>query len=248
MTGREDIEQIAKTSAKTKVDQGLRKYMSQVYNYMTTGLLMTAFVGFLVANTPVQNLFFDKVAVDGGYAVTLSFWGFVAILSPLILVFFINPMLARGKVRAAFGMFMLFSALFGVSLASILLTYTGVSITRIFLVTAGMFAAMSLYGSTTHRDLTSLGSFLLMGLIGVILAVVVNFFLRSPMLYYTYTIIGVFIFIGLSAYDTQRIKRAYAATDGASIMHSKAVLGALALYLDFINLFFMLISLFGDRR
>ena len=248
MTGRENIEQITKSSEKTKVDQGLRKYMSQVYNYMTTGLLMTAFVGFLVANTPVQNLFFSQVAVDGGYATTLSFLGFIAILSPLILVFLINPMLARGQVKAAFGMFMLFSALFGVSLASILLTYTGISITRIFLVTAGMFAGMSLYGSTTHRDLTSLGSFLLMGLIGVILAAIVNFFLRSPALYYAYTIIGVFIFIGLAAYDTQRIKRAYAATDGTSIMHSKAILGALALYLDFINLFFMLVSLFGDRR
>ena len=248
MTGNENIEQLAKSSAKTKVDQGLRKYMSQVYNYMTTGLLMTAFVGFLIANTPVQRLFFSQVAVDGGYAVTLSPLGFIAILSPLILVFFINPMLARGRVKGAFGMFMLFSALFGVSLANILLTYTGISITRIFLVTAGMFAGMSLYGSTTHRDLTSLGSFLLMGLIGVILAAIVNFFLRSPALYYAYTIIGVFIFIGLAAYDTQRIKRAYAATDGNSIMHSKAILGALALYLDFINLFFMLVSLFGDRR
>ncbi|MBR7158666.1 MAG: Bax inhibitor-1/YccA family protein [Alphaproteobacteria bacterium] len=226
------------------IDQGLRSYMLKVYNYMTTGLLMTAFVGYLIANTPLFNLFYTLQ----GNVYTLNVLGWIAVISPLILVFAINPVIASGRMKAAFLVFMLFSALMGVSLANVLLAYTGVSVARIFFITAAMFAAMSLYGYTTKKDLTGMGSFLMMGLIGIIIAMVVNWFLKSPALYYGISIIGVFIFVGLTAYDTQKIRQMYYAGDAQNVMMSKAVMGALSLYLDFINLFFMLISLFGDRR
>lgn len=238
----------ASASAKP-VDQYLKKYMQQVYNYMTVGLLVTAFFGYLIVNTPLKDVFFtENVTNEGGTFIALSFFGFLAVISPLILVFIINPILASKRLKAGLFVFLLFSALMGVSLASVLLTYTGVSITRIFVASAAMFIGMSLYGSITGKDLTSWGSFLLMGLIGVIISAIINIFLQSPALYYTSTIIGIFIFLGLTAFDTQRIKSAYLASDGLSLMHSKAIMGALSLYLDFINLFFMLLSLFGDRR
>ncbi len=226
------------------VDQGLRSYMLKVYNYMTTGLLMTAFVGYLIVNTSLINLFYTQE----GNMYTLNVLGWIAIISPLLLVFAINPVIASGRMKAAFGVFMLFSALMGVSLANVLLAYTGMSVARIFLITAIMFAAMSLYGYTTKKDLTGMGSFLFMGLIGIIIAMVVNWFLKSPALYYGISIIGVFIFVGLTAYDTQKIRQMYYAGDSQNVMMSKAVMGALSLYLDFINMFFMLLSLFGDRR
>ena len=235
------------TTQKTQglsIDQGLRSYMLKVYNYMTTGLLMTAFVGYLIVNTSLINLFYTLQ----GNVYTLNVLGWIAVISPLILVFLINPVIASGRLKAAFSVFMLFSALMGVSLANVLLAYTGISVARVFLITAAMFAAMSIYGYTTKKDLTNMGSFLFMSLIGIIIAMVVNWFLKSPALYYGISIIGVFIFVGLTAYDTQKIRQMYFAADSQNIMMSKAVMGALSLYLDFINIFFMLISLFGERR
>ena len=230
-------------------DVYLRNYMIKVYNYMTTGLLVTAFFGWLIANIPqIQQLFFQVVATEQGSYLGLTILGWIAVFAPLVLVLIINPVLARGNVQGGFALFMLFSALMGLSIANVLFTYTGDSITRIFVVTAAMFAATSFYGSVTKKDLTSFGSFLFMGLIGVIIAMVVNAFLQSPALYYAYTIIGVFIFIGLTAYDTQKIKAYYSSMDSTAIMQAKAINGALSLYLDFINLFLMLLSLFGDRK
>lgn len=229
-------------------DIHLKKYMMKVYNYMTVGLLCTAFFGYLIANTPLEQLFFKPVVTEQGTYMGMTIIGWISIFLPVVMVLLINPILAAGKLRAGLAVFMLFSALMGVSIANILLTYTGASITRIFVVSAAMFAATSFYGSVTKKDLTSFGSFLFMGLIGIIIAMLVNLFLQSPVLYYVYTIIGVFIFLGLTAYDTQKIKASYVASDGTSIMHSKAIMGALSLYLDFINLFIMLLSLFGDRK
>jgi FtsH-binding integral membrane protein len=144
--------------------------------------------------------------------------------------------------------FWIFAALMGISLSSIFLMYTGGSIARVFFITSGTFGAMSIYGYTTKRDLTKLGSFLMMGLIGIIIASLVNIFLKSPMMYFVISILGVLIFVGLTAYDTQKIKNMYAVSDTGELMGKKAVMGALTLYLDFINLFIMLLRLFGQRR
>ena len=144
--------------------------------------------------------------------------------------------------------FWVFAALMGASLSSIFLMYTGASITRVFFITAGTFGAMSIYGYTTKRDLTKLGSFLMMGLFGIIIASLVNIFMKSTMMYFVISIIGVLIFVGLTAYDTQKIKNMYLVSDSGEIMGKKAVMGALTLYLDFINLFIMLLRLFGQRR
>jgi hypothetical protein len=144
--------------------------------------------------------------------------------------------------------FWVFASLMGLSLSSILLVYTGMSVTRVFFICSATFGAMSIYGYTTKRDLTKLGSFLMMGLIGIIIASVVNIFMKSSMMYFVISILGVLIFVGLTAYDTQKIKNMYAASDTGEIMGKKAVMGALTLYLDFINLFIMLLRLFGQRR
>ena len=230
-------------------DVYLRNYMVKVYNYMTAGLLVTAFFGWLIANVqPIQQMFFQLVATDNGAYLGLTVFGWIAVIAPLVLVFVINPVLARGNVKGGFALFMLFSAVMGVSIANVLLIYTGASVARVFVITAAMFAATSFYGSATKKDLTSFGSFLFMGLIGIILAMIVNFFLKSPALYYAISIIGVFVFIGLTAYDTQKIKAVYNSADSTSLMQAKAINGALELYLDFINLFIMLIRLIGDRR
>ena len=144
--------------------------------------------------------------------------------------------------------FWVFAALMGLSLSWILLVYTGASVARVFFITSATFGAMSLYGYTTKRDLTKFGSFLMMGLIGIIIASLVNIFLKSSMMYFVISILGVLIFVGLTAYDTQKIKNMYVASDTGELMGKKAVMGALTRYLDFINLFIMLLRLFGQRR
>lgn len=232
-----------------RVDQYLKKYMQSVYNYMAVGLIVSAFIGYLVVNTPLKAVFFTETATnEGGTFITLSIWGLLAVFSPLILVFVINPILSAKKLKAGLFVFLLFSALMGISLASVLLTYTGFSVARVFVVCSVMFLAMSFYGNVTGRDLTNWGSFLFMGLIGLILASIVNLFLHSGAMDYAISAIGVLVFLGLTAFDTQRIKKAYVASDGLSLMHAKAIMGALSLYLDFINLFLMLLSFFGERR
>ena len=156
--------------------------------------------------------------------------------------------MAKMSSSKAQTLFWIFAALMGASLSSILLVYTGLSITRVFFITAITFGAMSIYGYTTKKDLTGWGSFLFMGLIGIIIASLVNLFLQSPAMYFVISIIGVLVFVGLTAYDTQKIKNMYYATDSGEVTQKKAVMGALTLYLDFINLFIMLLRLFGQRR
>jgi uncharacterized protein len=172
----------------------------------------------------------------------------VVMLAPLGVVFYMSFGIKKMSAGKAQTTFWLFAALMGASLSSIFLIYTGASITRVFFITAGTFGAMSIYGYTTKKDLTKLGSFLMMGLFGIIIASVVNIFMKSTMMYYVISIIGVLVFVGLTAYDTQKIKNMYLASDSSEIMGKKAVMGALTLYLDFINLFIMLLRLFGQRR
>jgi FtsH-binding integral membrane protein len=220
-----------------QIDEGLRAYMLRVYNYMTTGLALTGAVAFIVASTPaVYNAIFGS-----GLA-----W--VVILAPLGLVFFLSARINKMSAASAQLTYWIFSGLMGLSMASVFVMYTGESIARVFFITAGTFAAMSLYGYTTKRDLTAWGSFLMMGLIGIIIAMVVNFWLQSTMIQFVVSVLGVLIFIGLTAYDTQKIKEMYSAVDGSEIAGKKAIMGALRLYLDFLNLFLFLLHLFGNRN
>ena len=225
------------TKSEALVDVGLREYMLKVYNYMATGLGLTGLTAYFVAITPsLYN------AIYG----TPLFW--VVALSPLGFVFYLSARLHKISFSKAQTMFWLFSGVMGLSMAYIFIAYTGASIARVFFITAGTFAAMSIYGYTTKKDLTRLGSFLMMGLIGIIIASIVNIFMKSTMMYFVISIIGVLIFVGLTAYDTQKIKNMYSVSDSGEVMGKKAVMGALTLYLDFINLFIMLLMLFGQRR
>jgi FtsH-binding integral membrane protein len=163
-------------------------------------------------------------------------------------VFFISFRIDRLQYTTALGLFMLYAGLLGVALSSIFLAYTGASITRVFFISAASFGALSLYGYTTQRDLSAFGSFLIMGLFGIVIASLVNIFLASSALTFAISVIGVLVFAGLTAWDTQKIKEMYNVYDDGTVSGRKAVMGALSLYLDFINLFLMLLRLFGDRR
>lgn len=237
-------EQAAGTSA--VVDEGLREYMLKVYNYMAGGLCVTALVAYLIANTSLLTLFFN-ISPDGR-VLGMSALGWISLIAPLIIVFAFGWVLNRGTLAQVQGVFWLYSALMGASLTPIFLVYTSASLTRIFLITAAMFGALSLYGYTTKRNLAGMGSFMMMGLFGIIIAMVVNIFLKSPGLYYALSILSVIIFTGLTAWDTQKIRSMYLAQDDGDIASRKAIAGALELYLDFINLFITLLRLFGDRR
>ena len=237
-------EQAAGTSA--VVDEGLREYMLKVYNYMAGGLCVTALVAYLIANTSLLTLFFN-ISPDGR-VLGMSALGWISLIAPLIFVFAFGWVLKRGTLAHGQGVFWVYSALVGASLTPIFLVYTSASLTRIFLITAAMFGALSLYGYTTKRNLAGMGSFMMMGLFGVIIAMIVNIFLKSPGLYYALSILSVIIFTGLTAWDTQKIRSMYLAQDDGDIASRKAIAGALELYLDFINLFITLLRLFGDRR
>ena len=240
------------TTAKKAVvmDEGLRAYMLKVYNYMATGILLTGIIALLTFKMSVVTN--DSGAIVGltqiGNALYLSGLKWVVMLAPLGVVFYMSFGIKKMSASKAQTTFWVFASLMGLSLSSILLIYTGLSVTRVFFICSATFGAMSIYGYTTKRDLTKLGSFLMMGLIGIIIASVVNIFLKSSMMYFVISILGVLIFVGLTAYDTQKIKNMYAASDSGELMGKKAVMGALTLYLDFINLFIMLLRLFGQRR
>jgi uncharacterized protein len=235
------------------VDAGLRAYMIRVYNYMTAGVALTGVVAWLA----YQAAGGDAIAVHGNAISGLTTFGqaifggplmWLFILAPLGLVMLLSFGINRLAPSTALMLFFVYAGLLGLSLASIFLAYTGASITRVFFISAATFGATSLYGYTTRRDLTSVGSFMFMGLIGLIIASLVNIFLHSSALYWAISVIGVLIFVGLTAYDTQSIKEMYDVNDDGTIAGRKAVMGALRLYLDFINLFLMLLRLFGDRR
>jgi len=227
----------AGAGAGVAIDEGLRSYMLRVYNYMTLGLVITGVVALFTASSPTMMT-----------AIFTTPLKWVVFFAPLGFVFYFSARLHKMSAGAAQITFWLFAAVMGLSLSSIFVVYTGTSIARVFFITAGAFAAMSLYGYTTKRDLTGWGSFLFMGLIGIIIAMLVNIFLQSAMMHFVISVIGVLVFTGLTAYDTQRIKEEYYAGDGADVTTKKAISGALRLYLDFINLFIMLLHLFGGRE
>ena len=227
----------ASGAATKEIDQGLRSYMLKVYNYMGSALALSGVVGFFVAtNQSLQQVIFG----------TGLMWLFV--LAPFGLVFFLSAKINSMKASTAQTVFWVFAGLMGISLSTILLQYTGASVARVFFITAGTFGAMSLYGYTTKSDLTKWGSLLFMGLIGIIIAGIVNIFLASSALQFAISVIGVLVFVGLTAYDTQKIRRMYFEADSSEVSSKKAIMGALTLYLDFINLFIMLLRLFGQRN
>lgn len=224
------------------IDQGLRNYMLKIYNYMAGGLTATALVAyFVITNPSIFRLFFNEMGYTG--------FGYLALFAPLILIFAFNWVLQRGTVSQVKSMFWGYSALMGISLAPIFLIYTGTSIARVFLITAATFGALSIYGYTTKKDLTAWGGFLFMGVIGIVIASIVNMFMNSHAMGYAISYITVFIFAGLTAYDTQNLKSIYYANNVTEDGENRgAIAGALSLYLDFINMFMALLRLFGDRR
>jgi FtsH-binding integral membrane protein len=230
------------------IDQGLRAYMLRVYNYMAVGVAITGVVAYLT---------YAMAVVDNGAGLQLTSFGtfifqsafkWVVIFAPLVMVFFLSARINSMSLSGAQMAFWVFAALMGLSISSIFLVYAHASIARVFFITAASFGALSLYGYTTQRDLSAWGSFLFMGLIGIIIAMLVNLFLASTALQFAISVIGVLIFAGLTAYDTQQIKEMYYVGDDGTVAGRKAVMGALRLYLDFVNLFMMLLQLFGDRR
>tara|TARA_Y100001958_G_scaffold153978_1_gene142227 strand:+ start:45 stop:800 length:756 start_codon:yes stop_codon:yes gene_type:complete len=241
----------ATTAKKTLVwDEGLRSYMLKVYNYMATGILLTGIIALISFKLSVVTDTQGAIVGFTGLGNALFFSGlkWIVMLAPLGVVFYMSFGINKMSSAKAQSVFWIFASLMGLSLSWILLVYTGVSVARVFFITSATFGAMSIYGYTTKRDLTKLGSFLMMGLIGIIIASLVNIFLKSAMMYFVISILGVLIFVGLTAYDTQKIKNMYTPTDTGEIIGKKAVMGALTLYLDFINLFIMLLRLFGQRR
>jgi hypothetical protein len=219
-----------------QIDAGLRAHMRRVYGYMAGGLVLTGIVAYAAA----ASGFYQTIADTG------LIW--IVMLAPLGFVLALSFGVQRMSAETAMVLFWIYAAVMGLSLGSIFLVFTGTSIARVFFITAATYGVMILYGYTTKSDLSGFGSFLLMGLIGLIIASIVNIFVGSSALQFAISIIGVIVFVGLTAYDTQRIKQMYLESDTAEIAGKKAVLGALALYLDFINLFMMLLQLFGQRR
>ncbi len=237
------------------IDAGLRAYMIRVYNYMASGVALTGVLSWLTYQAAggsaieVVNGRLTGVGLTGfGHAIYSPGVSIILLLGTLGLVFFLSFRISRLQASTALSLFMLYAGLLGVALSSVFLTYTGSSITRTFFISAAAFGALSLYGYTTQRDLSPVGSFLIMGLFGLILAMLVNVFLGSQGLAFAISVIGVLIFAGLTAWDTQRIKEMYSANDDGTVTGRKAVMGALALYLDFINLFLFLLRFLGDRR
>ena len=235
-----------------EIDQGLRSYMISVYNYMTTGVALTgvaAWLAYTMAGgdainprnimgtaTPFGQMLFSTVGMIGMLIATFG------------LVLFISFRIDKLHPTTALSLFLVYATLLGVMLSSIFIQYTGTSITRVFFISAAAFGGLSLYGYTTKRDLSAFGAFLVMGMIGLFIAIIVNMFWQNGMMAFIISVAGVLIFAGLTAWDTQKIKEMYDVNEDGTITSRKAVMGALTLYLDFINLFLFLLRLIGDRR
>jgi FtsH-binding integral membrane protein len=232
------------------IDAGLRAYMIRIYNYMAMGVALTGVVAWIT--------FQAAVVTNAAGAITgLTAFGQMIFSGPAVIVLFLGTLglviliswrIDRLEPATALTLFMVYAGLLGLMLSSIFLAYTGTSITRVFFISAASFGALSLYGYTTQRDLSPIGSFLMMGLIGLIIAMVVNIFLKSSGLDFVISAVGVLIFAGLTAWDTQKIKEMYDPMEDGAVVGRKAVMGALTLYLDFINLFLFLLRFFGERR
>jgi len=227
----------ASTASRTTYDAGLRAYMVQVYNFMAIALGISGAVAFFTANSPALMSFL--------FGTPLSF---VVMLAPLGFVFFFSYKLNSISAQKAKSYLWIYASLMGLSLSTIFIAYTGASIARTFFISASVFGGMSLYGYTTKKDLTGMGSFLIMGLFGLIICSLVNLFLKSSAFDFALSFIGILIFTGLTAYDAQRIKQSYYHAGDSESTSKMAVLGALNLYMDFINLFIMMLRFFGDRK
>ena len=228
------------------IDAGLRAHMLSVYNYMLVGMALTGATAWVTAETPFGQLFYHMNEATGRFGLTAL--GLVALFAPLGLVLLLSFRIQHMSIGAAQATFWGYAALVGIGIAPVLLVYTGASVAEVFFITAATFGTMSLWGYTTRSDLTGFGSFLFMGLIGIIIASLVNMFLHSSAMNWVISVIGVIIFTGLTAYDTQKIKEMYVAGEDGTVAGRKAIFGALELYLDFLNLFLMLLRLMGDRR
>jgi hypothetical protein len=244
------------TRADAAIDEGLRAYMIRVYNLMAIGLVITGVAAMAIAamatttdpSAAVATMGNGKMLTAFGAAIYGSPLRWVVMLAPLAVVFFLSFRVHTLSVGAAQAAFWGFAALMGVSLSSIFLIYTSASIVQTFFITAASFGALSLWGYTTKRDLSGMGSFLIMGVFGLIIAMLVNIFLQSSALQFAISAIGVLVFAGLTAYDTQKIKEMYFEGDDVLVAGRKAIMGALTLYLDFINLFTFLLQFMGNRN
>ena len=227
------------------IDVGLRQYMLRVYNYMASGLALTGIVAYMVANSSLLGLFF--AATPRGIAPTLLGW--VAMIAPIGIVFLLSFRVHAMSAAAAQAAFWAYAAINGIGLTTIFLQFTGVSVVRVFFITAATFGAMSLYGYTTKKDLSGWGSFLIMGVVGILIAGIINIFLQSGALQFAISVIGLLVFAALTAYDTQRLKDEYysVAGDGEAVKKA-SIFGALSLYLDFVNMFQFMLSLFGGQN
>lgn len=221
-----------------EMDMGLRAYMLKIYNYMTLGLGITGVIAYFVAR--------DESLVMAIMGNPILFWGLI--IAQFGAVIFLSARVTKMSTRAAQLTFFAYAALTGLTLSGLFAAYTFESLARVFFITAGTFGAMSLYGYTTKRDLTGLGSFMFMGLIGVVIASVVNLFVQSSALMFMISVVGVLVFVGLTAYDTQKLKLMYKHVGQSELAENYAVIGALTLYLDFLNLFIFLLRFLGDRR
>jgi FtsH-binding integral membrane protein len=233
-----------------EIDAGLRAYMIRIYNYMAAGVALTGVTAWLTYNAAVVTDVSGKITglTSFGQAIFSGPLTIVLFLGTLGIVFFLSFRINKLQAGTAMALFMLYAGLLGLMLSSVFLSYTGASITRTFFISAASFGALSLYGYTTQRDLSPIGSFLIMGLFGLMIAMLVNIFLKSSGLDFAISAIGVLIFAGLTAWDTQKIKEMYDANDDGTVSGRKAVMGALTLYLDFINLFLFMLRFLGDRR
>jgi FtsH-binding integral membrane protein len=246
----------ARAGSAAAIDEGLRSYMLRVYNYMGLGLVVTGLVAYFTSTWATTTNSSEAVAqlangvmlTNAGVALYGSPLQWVVMLAPLAFVLVLSFGINKLSSGTAQILFWVFAAVMGLSLSSIFLVYTGASVAKVFFISAAMFGAMSLWGYTTKRDLTAMGSFLMMGLIGIIIASIANFFFNSGALAFGISIVGVLVFVGLTAYDTQKIKESYSESYGADVLTKNAVMGALSLYLDFINLFLMLLRLMGNNR
>ncbi len=231
-------------STSIDIDLGLRAYMNKVYSFMAVGLALTGVIAHLTSTLAFN--FATNTYTSFGATIYGSPLAFIIMLAPLGFIIALNMGISRMKESTVQILFWAFASVMGLSLSSIFIQYTGESVARVFFISAGAFGALSLYGYTTKKDLSGWGSFLFIGLIGILIASIVNIFVASTALQFGISVIGVLVFAGLTAYDTQRIKAMY--YDGTGQEGKKAIMGALTLYLDFINLFIMLIQLFGQRR
>ena len=232
------------------IDQGLRAYMLGVYNYMTLGLGVTGLVAFVAYKAAVIESASGQVLglTDFGSLIYASALRWVVIFAPLAIVMWLSASRNSMSVNAARIGFLLISATIGLSMSTIFLVFTHASVARVFFMTAAAFGGLSLYGYTTQRSLSAMGSFMAMGLIGLVIAGVVNIFLQSSGLQWALSVVAIGVFAGLTAWDTQKIKQMYDSNDDGTVSGRKAVMGALTLYLDFINLFLFMLRFLGDRR